>query len=252
MSWDEQRLKSKGKTTMNYQKVYDQLVQKNHVFSEGEYFETHHKVPVSLGGTDDASNLVNLTAREHYIAHLLLVKISYQTNDIQAYKKMLYAFNCMKWGRCKGKRTFKFNSRLYQLMKERYSMLRSQMMRTSHNPSLGKRWVSDMFNELCYSIEKTIPLEEYQLPTRISDFNEYRLKKANEQMQEIAKKEYQKKLHEMQETFFCAFYDEYLKNGFDSMCRKYKMEFEISAFLHLCKKRVPYYSSWNRWKQRDK
>ena len=61
---------------MNYQKVYDQLVQKNHIFLEGEYFETHHKVPLSLGGTDDKSNLVDLTAREHYIAHLLLVKIS--------------------------------------------------------------------------------------------------------------------------------------------------------------------------------
>ena len=76
MSLDEQRLKSKGKTTMNYQKVYDQLVQKNHVFSEGEYFETHHKIPLSLGGNNDVSNLVNLTAREHYIAHLLLVKIA--------------------------------------------------------------------------------------------------------------------------------------------------------------------------------
>lgn len=67
--------------TMNYQKVYDQLVQKNHEFSEGEYFETHHKVPLSLGGNDEKSNLVNLTAREHYIAHLLLVKITEQNND---------------------------------------------------------------------------------------------------------------------------------------------------------------------------
>lgn len=98
---------------MNYQKVYDQLVQKNHNFSEGEYFETHHKLPKSLGGSDDKTNLVNLTAREHYIAHLLLVKISEQSGDVKSYQKMLYAFNCMKWGRCKGERSFKFNSRLY-------------------------------------------------------------------------------------------------------------------------------------------
>ena len=64
---------------MDYQKVYDQLVQKNHTFSEGEYYETHHKTPVSLGGTDDENNLVDLTAREHYIAHLLLVKITEQS-----------------------------------------------------------------------------------------------------------------------------------------------------------------------------
>lgn len=98
---------------MNYQKIYDLLVQKNHVFSEGEYFETHHKVPKSLGGTDDEINLVNLTAREHYIAHLLLVKITEQRGNKTDYDKMLYAFNCMKWGRCKGKRSFKYNSKLY-------------------------------------------------------------------------------------------------------------------------------------------
>lgn len=47
---------------------------------KGEYFETHHIVPKSLGGTDDKNNLVNLTAREHYIAHLLLVKIAKSSN----------------------------------------------------------------------------------------------------------------------------------------------------------------------------
>lgn len=80
---------------------------------EGEYFETHHIVPKSLGGTDDKNNLVNLTAREHYIAHLLLVKIAEMSGESSVHQKMLYAFNCMKWGRCKGERSFKFNSRLY-------------------------------------------------------------------------------------------------------------------------------------------
>lgn len=65
---------------MNYQKVYDCVVLLNHTFFEGEYFETHHKVPKSIGGTNDRNNLVNLTAREHYIAHLLLVKI-YKDGD---------------------------------------------------------------------------------------------------------------------------------------------------------------------------
>ena len=35
----------------------------------------HHIVPRAEGGSDDESNLVMLTAREHYIAHLLLAKI---------------------------------------------------------------------------------------------------------------------------------------------------------------------------------
>lgn len=97
-------------------------------------------MPKSLGGTDDKNNLVNLTAREHYIAHLLLVKIAEKKNDKTLYGKMLYAFNCMKWGRCKGQRSFKFNSRLYEKLKAEYSSLRKEEM-SSNNPNFGKIWI---------------------------------------------------------------------------------------------------------------
>lgn len=39
------------------------------------YTEIHHIVPRCMGGTDDEENLVLLTAREHIIAHMLLVRI---------------------------------------------------------------------------------------------------------------------------------------------------------------------------------
>jgi hypothetical protein len=38
------------------------------------YAEVHHIVPRSLGGSDDADNLIRLTARQHYIAHWMLWK----------------------------------------------------------------------------------------------------------------------------------------------------------------------------------
>jgi hypothetical protein len=37
-------------------------------------YEKHHIIPRSLGGTDDLSNLVKLSPREHFICHLLLTK----------------------------------------------------------------------------------------------------------------------------------------------------------------------------------
>lgn len=40
------------------------------------YYETHHIIPVCVGGTNHISNLVNLSAREHFICHLLLTKAS--------------------------------------------------------------------------------------------------------------------------------------------------------------------------------
>jgi len=38
------------------------------------YFEKHHILPRSLGGSDDASNLILLTSRQHYLAHWMLWK----------------------------------------------------------------------------------------------------------------------------------------------------------------------------------
>lgn len=57
---------------VNYRKHYNLLVEKarNRVL-EG-YVERHHIIPKSEGGEDDLTNIVALTAREHYIAHFLL------------------------------------------------------------------------------------------------------------------------------------------------------------------------------------
>lgn len=62
-----------------YRRIYFDLIQKridNPLYKEKEYCECHHIIPKSLGGSDEKSNLVNLTAREHFIAHRLLVKIT--------------------------------------------------------------------------------------------------------------------------------------------------------------------------------
>lgn len=97
---------------MNYKKVYDQLIQKrrdNPITKADCYCELHHIVPKSEGGTDNTDNLVNLTAREHYIAHLLLAKIYNDWNMTSAVTIMMTSWH--------GKRTFKFNSKLYEKLK---------------------------------------------------------------------------------------------------------------------------------------
>lgn len=40
----------------------------------GEYKERHHIIPKCIGGTNDEENLIDLYAREHYVAHKLLVQ----------------------------------------------------------------------------------------------------------------------------------------------------------------------------------
>ena len=63
---------------MNYQKHYDQLIESrkllNRKKSKDEYFERHHISPRCIGGSEEISNFILLTPREHYIAHWLLWK----------------------------------------------------------------------------------------------------------------------------------------------------------------------------------
>jgi len=60
---------------MNYQKIYNSIINNaNDRLNEG-YTEKHHILPKCLGGDDNSNNLIRLTAREHFICHLLLAKI---------------------------------------------------------------------------------------------------------------------------------------------------------------------------------
>jgi hypothetical protein len=56
------------------------------------YHEKHHIIPKSCGGTDDGSNLVLLTSKEHFICHLLLPKMM---ESEYHYHKMIFALNAM-------------------------------------------------------------------------------------------------------------------------------------------------------------
>lgn len=52
------------------------------------YVEKHHIIPRTLGGDDSADNLVVLSAREHFVAHLLLTKM---VDDKYLLVKLKYA-----------------------------------------------------------------------------------------------------------------------------------------------------------------
>lgn len=60
---------------MDYQAIYDRLIGRARNRVLAGYKERHHILPRSLGGSDDESNLVDLTGPEHYVAHQLLCKL---------------------------------------------------------------------------------------------------------------------------------------------------------------------------------
>jgi len=73
---------------MNYKRIYYQLIERAKSRLLVSDYETHHILPKSLGGPNTKDNLIKLTLREHFIAHLLLTKM-YQG---VAKRKMYFAF----------------------------------------------------------------------------------------------------------------------------------------------------------------
>lgn len=70
---------------MKYEKIYIDLINNARQKTYTGYCENHHIIPKSIGGSDEVGNLVLLSAREHFVAHQLLVKI-FPKND-----KLVYA-----------------------------------------------------------------------------------------------------------------------------------------------------------------
>lgn len=108
---------------MNYQRIYDAIIENAKPRGldkrklEG-YFEKHHVIPKCLGGLNEDSNYVLLTAREHYLCHWLLVKIY---NETKVRRLLNYALLCMVQNnphQCRN-----INSRAYQFARENYMTL---------------------------------------------------------------------------------------------------------------------------------
>jgi hypothetical protein len=87
-----------------------------------EYTEKHHIIPKSLGGNNSKTNIVRLTAREHFICHMLLVKM---TNDRSRYQ-MMKAADMMRI-KNKSQNRYKINSRTYEILKRNASIAMSQL-----------------------------------------------------------------------------------------------------------------------------
>lgn len=77
-----------------YSKWYWDIVEKReHCTPEG-YTEKHHIIPKFMGGTNDSKNIVRVTGREHYILHLLLMRICEINGDSKIYGKSVYSVMC--------------------------------------------------------------------------------------------------------------------------------------------------------------
>jgi hypothetical protein len=95
---------------------------------EPAYFEKHHILPKSMGGSLGA-NLVNLTAREHFICHLLLVRMT-NGEDKNNMIRASFLMSCVS--------NIKINSKTYAYLRRDYKKLCSEKFKGEGNPNYGK------------------------------------------------------------------------------------------------------------------
>jgi len=108
-----------------YSKWYYNIVNRAKSISNASgYTEKHHIIPKSLGGDDSIDNIVILTAREHFICHLLLPKMLTGVNK----RNMSFAiWSMVNRDHSNNKERYKVNSHHYQLLKKQVSRALSEL-----------------------------------------------------------------------------------------------------------------------------
>jgi hypothetical protein len=129
-------------TQSKYTKWYEQLVNKakNRKLSKDTYTEKHHVIPYCMTKDNSLENLVQFTAREHYVAHLLLWRM-----DMPAkwHNKMTMALHMMVNGSGYGKQKlarseYTMPSRLVEAYRLEWRKHLSDQMKGEKNPFYGK------------------------------------------------------------------------------------------------------------------
>lgn len=107
---------------MDYKRIYNQLIERAKTRTLEGYKEKHHIIPKCLGGNNSKENLVELTAREHFLCHLLLIEI-YPRNI-----ELIYAVSMMS--HIKNRKEFQYgvfiSSRLYNIIRLKKSQIQKE------------------------------------------------------------------------------------------------------------------------------
>lgn len=138
---------------MNYERIYNQLIEKRKVHKLTGYTETHHIQPKSLGGSDSKDNLVELTAKEHFIAHLLLAKFKPCHQTMNA----IMIMRCKNYGQ---HRNDIQNSRMYEWARKEFSKYMKMKSKGVSNSQYGTMWICNIELKENKKISKDIDIPE--------------------------------------------------------------------------------------------
>ena len=172
---------------MNYQKIYDQLVERGKNRITGEFTENHHIVPSCQGGPDIPENMVRLTPEEHYVAHQLLVKI------YPGHYGLIKGANVMCWD----PHGHRVNNKIYGWLKRKHAEAQSIRMKgkTKENCESVAQMAETLTGRTAlthqYLMDKSIEMtgrtkEAYQYLQDMSDKRTGQTKENNEGIAKMA------------------------------------------------------------------
>lgn len=97
------------------------------------YVEKHHILPKCLGGTDETANIARLTPEEHFVAHLLLVKMHPVNYSLVHAASMMCA---------KSTNNSQRSNKLYGWLRRRLQLAAKQRV-GEKNGSFGTYWITN-------------------------------------------------------------------------------------------------------------
>lgn len=120
---------------MNYLRIYNELIDNAKQRKEIEgYTEKHHIIPKCIGGEDVPENIVELTAREHFLAHWLLAR--------EYGGKLWYAFKFMCTGITSQHERYTPSSRVIAEARENFSKAQTGRNHSeSTKRKIAKAWL---------------------------------------------------------------------------------------------------------------
>lgn len=129
-----------------YTKWYYQIIDRSHTRILTGYTERHHIIPKSLGGSNSKDNIAVLTAREHFICHWLLTKMT--TGENKA--KMIFALCCILQ-----QRTIHQSERIKPTTSKKYEKIRELI-----GDNLKNRIFSDEYRQKLKDSAQRLPRTE--------------------------------------------------------------------------------------------
>lgn len=196
---------------MNYKKIYNGIIEKRRLCLPTGYVEVHHILPRCLGGADDKSNLVKLTAKEHFICHLLLTKMYPKGSN--EYYKMCHAFLMMLVSSKDHGGNRYITSRKYEHLKGEFSKRMSVLQMGSENTQYGTFWI---YNPILKESKKHYgEIPDGWVAGRISNWDRFFNKPLEKEKRLLIKKEKIEKY----KIYYTNLYEIYVKDGWEGVLK---------------------------------